>query len=192
MDCHALLQGIFLTHGLNQCLLRLLHWQAGSLPLPPPGSPPLLVGRLFSNLPSHCGPFWHPSYTRKSQFQLPTASQSLGNPTGNVLRIAWLLHSSPVPFTFLRVKLCTQKGDFFFFNWPLFRCSVVWKFFGLSSLVCCFKQRFSHSYLGRNNLKPAMSRLSWTHITFEHLTLQSHGAQRSVSIKDWGSDCSER
>ena len=114
MDCHALLQGIFLTHGLNQCLLRLLHWQAGSLPLPPPGSPPLLVGRLFSNLPSHCGPFWHPSYTRKSQFQLPTESQSLGNPTGNVLRIAWLLHSSPVPFTFLRVKLCTQKGDFFF------------------------------------------------------------------------------
>ena len=30
MDCHALLQGIFLTQGLNPCLLCLLHWQGGS------------------------------------------------------------------------------------------------------------------------------------------------------------------
>ena len=33
VGCHALLQGIFLTQGLNPCLLHLLHWQAGSLPL---------------------------------------------------------------------------------------------------------------------------------------------------------------
>ena len=32
MGCHALLQVIFLTQGLNPCLLCLLHWQAGSLP----------------------------------------------------------------------------------------------------------------------------------------------------------------
>ena len=37
VDCHAFLQGIFLTRGLNSCLLRLLHWQVGSLPLVPPG-----------------------------------------------------------------------------------------------------------------------------------------------------------
>ena len=30
VDCHALLQGIFLTQGLKLCLLCLLHWQAGS------------------------------------------------------------------------------------------------------------------------------------------------------------------
>ena len=30
--CHALLQGIPLTHGLNLSLLRFLHWQADSLP----------------------------------------------------------------------------------------------------------------------------------------------------------------
>ena len=36
---HALLQGIFLTQGLNPCLLYLLHWQAGPLPLAPPGNP---------------------------------------------------------------------------------------------------------------------------------------------------------
>ena len=37
VGCHALLQGIFLTEGSNLNLLHLLHWQAGSLPLTPPG-----------------------------------------------------------------------------------------------------------------------------------------------------------
>ena len=36
---HALLQGIFQTQGLNPNILCLLHWQAGSLPLAPPGKP---------------------------------------------------------------------------------------------------------------------------------------------------------
>ena len=37
VGCHALLQGIFLTQGLNPCLLCLLHQHAGSLPLAPRG-----------------------------------------------------------------------------------------------------------------------------------------------------------
>ena len=36
-DCHALPQGTLLTQGSNLCLFCLLHWQAGSLPLAPPG-----------------------------------------------------------------------------------------------------------------------------------------------------------
>ena len=36
VGCHALLQGLFLTQGSNLCLLHLLYWQAGSLPLVPP------------------------------------------------------------------------------------------------------------------------------------------------------------
>ena len=39
MGFHALLQGIFPTQGSNQHLFYLLHWQAGSLPLAPPGKP---------------------------------------------------------------------------------------------------------------------------------------------------------
>ena len=39
VGCHALLQGIFPTQGSNLYLLCLLHWQAGSLPLAPPGKP---------------------------------------------------------------------------------------------------------------------------------------------------------
>ena len=39
VGCHALFQGIFLTLGLNSHLLFLLHWQAVSLLLVPPGKP---------------------------------------------------------------------------------------------------------------------------------------------------------
>ena len=35
-------QGIFPTQGLNLCLLCLLLWQAGSLPLAPPGKPSVI------------------------------------------------------------------------------------------------------------------------------------------------------
>ena len=41
MSCHALLQRIFPTQGLNPCLICLLHWQAVSLPLASPGKPHL-------------------------------------------------------------------------------------------------------------------------------------------------------
>ena len=45
VGCHFLLQGIFPTQGLILCLLHLLHWQVGSLPLshllvPSPGIKP--------------------------------------------------------------------------------------------------------------------------------------------------------
>ena len=46
VGCHALLQGIFLTQRLNWCLLCLLHWQVGSLPLAPPGKPEVLCSTL--------------------------------------------------------------------------------------------------------------------------------------------------
>ena len=49
VGCHALLQGIFPTQGSNPCLLCLLHWQAGSLPLGPPVNP--YFSLMFPNLP---------------------------------------------------------------------------------------------------------------------------------------------
>ena len=39
VGCHALLQRIFPTQGLNSHLPHLLHWQADSLPLVPLGRP---------------------------------------------------------------------------------------------------------------------------------------------------------
>ena len=44
VGCHALLQGIFPTRGLNQLLH--LHCQVGSLPLAPPGKPITSVSRV--------------------------------------------------------------------------------------------------------------------------------------------------
>ena len=41
-ECWALFQGIFPIQGSNPHLLSLLHWQAGSLPLAPPGKPSVL------------------------------------------------------------------------------------------------------------------------------------------------------
>ena len=43
VGCHALLWGIFLTQTSNPCLLRLPHWQAGSLPLAPCRSPKCVI-----------------------------------------------------------------------------------------------------------------------------------------------------
>ena len=40
--------GIFPTQGSNSCLLCLLHWQAGSLPLVPPGKPAFILSSLLS------------------------------------------------------------------------------------------------------------------------------------------------
>ena len=47
LPCH--LQGIFLTQRLSPCLLCLLHWQVGSLPVAPPGKPLNLLYYLSTN-----------------------------------------------------------------------------------------------------------------------------------------------
>ena len=47
VECHALLQGIFPTRGLNPHLLCLPHWQVGSLPLMPPGKPPRNLSSFY-------------------------------------------------------------------------------------------------------------------------------------------------
>ena len=57
VGCHFLLQGLFLTQGLNPSLLCLLHWQVDSLPLSHQGScffvvvgQPLSRAQLFMTL----------------------------------------------------------------------------------------------------------------------------------------------
>ena len=59
--CHALPQGIFLTWGSNLHLLCLLHWQAGSLPLAPAGSPiEHLSSVQFSSVAQSCPTLYDP------------------------------------------------------------------------------------------------------------------------------------
>ena len=72
VGCHFLLQGIFPTQGQNLRLFCLLHWQAGSLPLAPPGKPPSCRLKVKcsqvreTSLPL---PFLH-SFTRRSSESL--------------------------------------------------------------------------------------------------------------------------
>ena len=51
MGCHAFLQRIFPTLGLNVHLRLLLHWEAGSLPLAPPGKPHELINEIHITVP---------------------------------------------------------------------------------------------------------------------------------------------
>ena len=57
VDCHALLQGIFPTQGLNLHLLYLLYWQAGSYHQAPPGNPfsPIVPNNCLGIFNSVCG-----------------------------------------------------------------------------------------------------------------------------------------
>ena len=58
--CHFLFQGIFLTQGLNPCLLLLLPWQVGSFPLLPPGNPQdthaAAAAKSLQSCPTLCNP----------------------------------------------------------------------------------------------------------------------------------------
>ena len=84
VGCHFLLQGIFPIQESNLPLLRLLHWQAGSLPLAPPRKPDVGFFSHFKNvLPVLLTS--HPGYAQNSSW-----------PSGSVL---W------GPFTFLLEKL---------------------------------------------------------------------------------------
>ena len=71
VDCHALLQGIFLTQGSNPYLLCPLHWPAGSLPLAPPGKP-IMMTTCFN-------PICHYSYWfNNSLFNVCNPQRDLG------------------------------------------------------------------------------------------------------------------
>ena len=50
----VLLQGIFPAQGSNTSLLRLLHWQVGSLPLVPPGKPNSLLWQFEVRVETPC------------------------------------------------------------------------------------------------------------------------------------------
>ena len=59
VGCHALPQRIFPIQGLNLCLLCLLHWQVGFLPLAPSGKPFIYsaaAAKSLQSCPTLCDP----------------------------------------------------------------------------------------------------------------------------------------
>ena len=71
-DFHALLQGIFLTQESNPRLVRLPHWQVGSLPLVPPGKH-FTASHTHSCILLHLSPLFFFLYLHLS-FQLDSKS----------------------------------------------------------------------------------------------------------------------
>jgi len=78
---HALLQGVFPTQGSNPCLLHLLHWQAGSLPLAPPRKPYIYLYlsnvkvKVAQSCPTLCDPM---DYTY-SPWNSPSQNTGVGS-----------------------------------------------------------------------------------------------------------------
>ena len=104
VGCHALLQGIFLTRGLNPRLLGLLHWQAAVLPLAPPGK--LLSIVQFSSVQSLsrvqlCDPMDCSTPGLPVHHQLPEFTQAHVHGVGDasISIVSALLLQSPVVCT---------------------------------------------------------------------------------------------
>ena len=105
---HSFHQEIFLTQGLNQCLLGLLHWQVDSLSLVPPGKLPNISFKIFhdsnqvNSFPFHLfiyllatpGGMWDPTSLTRDQTHLSA--------DGNKLLTTGLPGKSPFPFNFMR------------------------------------------------------------------------------------------
>ena len=79
--CHFLLQGLFLTQGLNPSLLYLLHWQEDSLPLSHPGSPQTHTAAAAKSLQS-CPTLRDPTDWTMQPTRLPRPWDSPGKNTG--------------------------------------------------------------------------------------------------------------
>ena len=86
MGCHVFLQWIFLTQGLNLCLLWLLHQQVDYLPLVPPGKP---IFHIYSCLITSAAPSPpHHHHLTSDQVHTPHRCSPYASSTSYVLSIA--------------------------------------------------------------------------------------------------------
>ena len=104
VGCHALLQGIFPTQGLNQHLLWVLHWQVGSLSLMSPGKLLLIVqfSSVAQSCPTLCDPMNHSTPGLPVHHQLPEFTQTHVHRVGDAIVIIFMsLELSSLSFLIL-------------------------------------------------------------------------------------------
>ena len=114
VGCHALLHKVFLTQGSNPSLLCLLHLQAGSLPLAPPGKPLWYQSEL-------------PDFQIKHHFigkvKFPNQLNSFDNYSNQFIYLFLALsystinHSKTLPGLKLHIKSSIGDVCTYFFNW---------------------------------------------------------------------------
>ena len=96
VGCHALLQGIFPTQGLNPSLLCLLHWQMDSLPPVPPGK--LKTAIPISNLV-------------RNQYKRNTTKIEILSSL--YCRLTFFINHSYTNFTYVQLQLFTNMECYF-------------------------------------------------------------------------------
>ena len=159
MSCHALLQEIFLTQGLNLHLLLLLQWQAGSLPLVPPGKPETYP--QFSSVaqlcPTPCNPTNHSTPGLPVHHQLPEFTQTHVHRVGDAIQPSHpLLSPSLLPPIPSSIRVFSSESTLLM-RWPKY-----WS--------------FSFSIIPSKNTQEG-SPLEWT----GWISLQSKGLSRVFS-----------
>ena len=92
VDCHALLQGIFKTQGLNLSLLHFLHWQAGSLPLSPPSFAKLMLKMIVPLLPWNHPSFW--SWVRTNIYRVVVSHAKDVQKNGTSVQVHRHMHTT--------------------------------------------------------------------------------------------------
>ena len=157
LGCHFLLQGIFLTQGLNLCLL---HWQMNSLPLSYLGSLPIISSSSFllSQTPTSqdwmffkCYPFFLlplldsyflPNFLQKFEFLWDFYSLALFPSFSN-----WLSSTSltAIPPHVLKSRICGLQVSFRSRFWFLtvFKPQVLTSVFTLFSSYCFREQNWN-------------------------------------------------
>ena len=118
-------KGIFPTQGSNQCLLPLLHWQAGSLPLAPPGKPIIRLGLSNpkasvlnrNSADGECDKSWEPECVLYGNVWVS------GFETWASLSIPWWLVKSLQTSSQVRLQLLVQNPRFenHWSQWQSFR-----------------------------------------------------------------------
>ena len=102
MGCHALLQGIFPTQGLNPHLFCLLHWQENSLPL---------RSTQFSSVAQLC-PTLQPHWLQHARLSCPSPTSGAYS---NSCPLSWWCHltisSSVIPFS-SHLRSFPESGSF--------------------------------------------------------------------------------
>ena len=119
VGCHFLLQGIFLTQGLNPSVP---HWQADSLPLSHQGSS--FCHRVGCKRPHRDG------MPRALSFSTSSIIASLGHTLAGVYAIiTHLLTSAHIRIIFLKAKQCflvfVQQLVYVTHLWSILRCPVI-------------------------------------------------------------------
>ena len=109
MGCHAL-QGIYSAQGSSPHLLGLLHWQAGSLPLVPPGKPSVQFSSVAQLCPTLCDSMDCSTPGFPVHHQLPELIQTHVHWVGDAIQPSHPLSSHSPAFNLPSIRVFSNES----------------------------------------------------------------------------------